>query len=77
MIREQKKAGIEVYSVIEGDIAKRISRDIIIVDDILAGELDVKLDTRDFEGVAVTSGSSDIKRIRKDWNTIYQSSKRE
>ena len=77
VIIQQKKAGVIVYSALVSSLPKGWTRDIIIVDGKLVGELALDMDTRDFNKVDVHAGVEDVKRVNENWEDLLRLSKQE
>jgi hypothetical protein len=72
IIEKQKKAGMTIYSILASKLPARMSRDIIIVDDRLVGELILEKDTRDFSKVIVNVDQKEVVRVQEEWTDLLR-----
>ncbi len=77
ILQKQKNAGVTVFSIQASKLPERMSRDIIIVDDRLVGELILDKDTRDFSKVVVNVDLKEVGRVQNQWSDLLRLAKAE
>jgi hypothetical protein len=77
ILQKQRSAGVTVYTILASKLPGRMSRDIIIVDDRLVGELILDKDTRDFSKVIVNVDPKEVGRVQDAWNDLLRFAKTE